>query len=51
MKHVNAGGYGFVSREKWDVEQPYLRCVDMNPKGTCCLFEPKRDEVRDVLDE
>ena len=45
-KHRNIGGYGFVSKDRWDTEKPYLRCVDMNPRGSCPLFEPKK-EVED----
>lgn len=43
LKHKNVGGFGFVSQELWDSEEPYLRCSRMNPRGTCPLYEPKRD--------
>lgn len=44
LKHKNEGGHGFVSHTLWTAERPYLPCHRMNPKGTCPLFEPKRDE-------
>lgn len=44
VKHKNEGGFGFVSHELWDSEAPYLRCVDMNPKGTCPIFELRKEE-------
>jgi hypothetical protein len=43
MRHKNVGGHGFVSREAWASETPYLTCDRMNPRGTCPLFERKRD--------
>ena len=43
-KHKNEGGAGFVNRELWVNEAPYLPCFRMNPRGTCPLFEHRRDE-------
>ena len=47
-KHKNEGGFGFVSMELWDSEAPYLRCVDMNPKGTCPMWKRKRDNQMEM---
>ena len=44
MKHRNEGGFGFVSKDLWDVEAPYLRCVDVNLKGTCPLYEERKED-------
>lgn len=43
MKHPRLRGTGFATRELWDKDSPYLRCVDVNG-GACELFEPKRKE-------
>lgn len=48
LKHKNEGGHGFVSEQAWSTEQPYLRCDQMNPKGTCPLWERKRDNQAEM---
>jgi hypothetical protein len=39
MKFPRLEGMGFVSRDKWDKDPPYMRCRDING-GLCPLFEP-----------
>lgn len=48
--HKNEGGVGYISRTTWTTEKPYLRCMQMNPRGTCPLFEPKRDNEMEMID-
>lgn len=44
LKHPNDAGFGFVTREFWDKDDPYLRCVNVNG-GNCPLFEKRKEAV------
>lgn len=51
MKHRRAheSGHGYVLDITWDKAPPYHRCVEMNPSGTCPLFERKRDQQMEMI--
>ena len=45
-KHPSQQGFGFVTREWWDKDAPFLRCKDVNA-GSCPLFEEAEDASSD----
>ena len=40
-------GMGFVTKEKWDADPPYERCVKVNAFGNCRWFT----EIREAPEE
>lgn len=48
-KHKRTEGFGFVTKGLWDAATPHLYCKDMNPCGSCPLYEPKRDQQMEMI--
>lgn len=47
----NARGYGFVTRDKWDRDDPFRRCADLNRDGICPLYREKRGPQMEMINE
>ena len=46
-RHKRTQGAGFVTKEFWDGDAPYLYCAQVNG-GLCELFEAKPEEQLDA---
>ncbi|MBW3095673.1 hypothetical protein [Pseudohoeflea coraliihabitans] len=45
-KHKRLEGMGFVDRDYWSREEPFMRCVNING-GDCPLFDPRGNDNAD----
>ena len=47
VKFPRLEGQGFVSRDEWAEQQPFMYCRGING-GACCLWTPRRNGQREL---
>lgn len=45
----DSAGFGFVTRDRWDKDDPFRKCSELNKHGICPLYRERRDKQMEMV--